>query len=725
LNGNPVVESRRWVPLRPEEYARLEAKLFHYVRVRDDFVTIPFPLLASTSTRQIAEAVESYKREAAITDPRLVREVTCAFKATALSDLCHQLRSDTGVELTAGPSVADEKVTLFCEQMPLRDVMRQLSRPFGYTWLRSNRASGVGGRVSGTGPSDPTPDTRHPTPPAGYRYELEQDLRSQLIEEELRNRDKDAALLDIDREMNQYRPYLNLSPDEAKRCAASAPPEEKQVLEYLAGKGWGPAQLYFRLAPADIAALRAGRTLSFNAAGRPLPPEMAREVMTSLRDYRVVRHGDSFEGAPSKDLPDGLPPSSVPEAQPMVSLSLDRSELGQLTLHGFSGFYIGTPPNCFQLMGDDDRNLAVGISPAVRSPHNAVANARFAHDPALALHVTVPPGASPEATESKIQTPRPGDQPLASLPRPKSKIERVTSADVLEAIHRATGLPIIADYYTRLYPASQVAVRNMRLFEALNQLADTMRLRWSKGPEHGAGSWLEFRSADFYNDRLKEVPNRLLVRWAASRREHGALTLDDLIEIAQLTDAQLDSNTMAEGARVLYGLEEWDLTRRSELRPHWRFLATLSPEQRQTARSASGLPFVRLSLAQQREFMSLLPEQIDPYRSLVDLIEASLQVDYTVPGEFQWTAPKPDAPAAQRLQPTPVVHERTREAALQAARRIDPRATEAQIEPTQLRLTLTYRLGGSKARLTPLVFHADPHGLLATIPQPVEPQTAP
>jgi len=77
--------------------------------------------------------------EAAIVDPRLFHEVTLAQKATALSDLCDHLRNDTGIQLAAGPSVADEKVTVFCEKLPLREVMRQLSRPFGYTWLRSGK----------------------------------------------------------------------------------------------------------------------------------------------------------------------------------------------------------------------------------------------------------------------------------------------------------------------------------------------------------------------------------------------------------------------------------------------------------------------------------------------------------------------------------------------------------------------------------------------------------
>src|SRR5260370_23117591 len=109
-----------------------------------------------------------------------------------------------------------------------------------------------------------------------------------------------------------------------------------------------------------------------------------------------------------------------------------------------------------------------------------------------------------------------------------------------------------------------------------------MRLRWSKDSgAREAGLWLEFRSMSFYDDRLKEVPNRLLSRWAASRREQGLLTLHNLCEIAQLPDAQLDGEEMAEGSRELRGLKEWDLARSKLLRPHLCFLAALTPDQRQ------------------------------------------------------------------------------------------------------------------------------------------------
>src|SRR5262249_7385329 len=120
---------------------------------------------------------------------------------------------------------------------------------------------------------------------------------------------------------------------------------------------------------------------------------------------------------------------------------------------------------------------------------------------------------------------------------------KVTSADVLEALHRATGMPIAADYYTRLYKPEDGSVIRGTLYDTLNRLADTMRVRWDK-----EASWLQFRSPTFYDDRLKEVPNRLLARWAAARQRQGMLTLDDLVEIAQLPDAQLDAAEMSEGA---------------------------------------------------------------------------------------------------------------------------------------------------------------------------------
>jgi hypothetical protein len=243
-------------------------------------------------------------------------------------------------------------------------------------------------------------------------------------------------------------------------------------------------------------------------------------------------------------------------------------------------------------------------------PKNAATHAKLARDRAMRRRVDVPRSGWSGEVNSRA---------------------RVTSADVLEALHQATGMPIIADFYTRLIDSEEVTARGQTLFDVLNHLADAMRLRWWKD-----GDWLHFRSATFYYDRLQEVPSRLLARWAASRRQHGMLTLDDLIEIAGLPDAQLDASGMAEGARDRWGLAEWDLARNKRLRPHLRYLASFTLDQRRNALSPNGLAFTRMSLAQQHQFVALAQASDDhPNGWLKELDGATLRVEYTMPGGFE------------------------------------------------------------------------------------------
>src|SRR5436190_4968417 len=89
--------------------------------------------------------------------PRTVK-VTLVIKGMTLGDLCDQLRAETGLPLVACPGVARQRVTLFCERSPLRDVLRQLSRLLDCDW--------VWVRDKGT-----------------YRYELRRDSGSSLPEQ--------------------------------------------------------------------------------------------------------------------------------------------------------------------------------------------------------------------------------------------------------------------------------------------------------------------------------------------------------------------------------------------------------------------------------------------------------------------------------------------------------------------------------------------------------------
>jgi hypothetical protein len=698
MNDRLAAGSRALLPAA-ERTDSLEARVRRQTPVRDDFVSLPFPRLASTSDSQIAAAVAAYKREAAVVDARLTRVVGLQQKATALDELCDRLHTETGIRLAAGQSVADEKVTLFCREMPLREVMRQLSRPFGYTWIRSGKEG-------------------------DYRYELMQDLRSQLLEEELRNRDQRAALLALEQEIEQFRPYLGLSPDEARARAERARDAEKRRLELFAGTGWGPIQIYFRLSPQDLAALRAGQSLIFSQEPQPgqrtLPPDLARGVLQS-NPWRLTRHPDGFSGTLDANDPKALPVSQIPEARAKLWVEMPQSELGEFSLTGGSGAF--TPPRPTDRHGwgvfEGRGPYAVGRSPALAPVEPRGAGGGEPQEPALRSRIILRPHSSSPVPPGSL--PAGGEEGGGAPSEPK-----VTTADVLEALHRATGMPIAADFYTRLYKPDAVSLRAQPLFAALSQLAETMRLRWSLD-----GGWLQFRSATYYHDRRKEVPNRLLVRWAETRRQHAMLPLDDLVEIARLTDAQLDAEEMRQGAMEYWGIPEWTLLRRPGFRSHVRFLGEFTPAQRQTMMGAAGLEFGKMTLAQQQGFLSrALQYDTAPLRSLAELAGATLRVDYTQPGGFQWQQPggfdasrwavtvDPGLPGRRVLMPP--VREKTRDGALQAARRAFPPVTPemlqaarqsdpqidavqlapqpGQIYPTELDLVIVYIPGVTKER---------------------------
>lgn len=668
LNDDPLQTVRRWAPRSDvETWDALAGWLRRSVRQRDDFIRIPFPRLVAAAPRQIAEAVESYKREAAVVDTRLFQHVTLQQKAVSFDDFCRELARQTGIRIEAGRGVADERVTALVKERPLREVMRQVSRLFGFSWLRSGKAG-------------------------EYRYELVQDLKSQLLEEELRSRDLNEALLAMDHEMQALRPYVGLTPEALRAKAEVAPTSElKQQLQQLARGGWGAAQMYFRLSPEEALALRSGQELRYGsepeAKQRPLPDDLRLSVLEKLSDARVWRKGNSIGVGSASGVPAGAEQyelKALPDVRVGVTLRASRSELGQIGLEGYSSYFWRSEGA--SVSGRSGGSLAIGVSPSVASPNNARANTELARDPALRVLVSWRAESSCRCGDDYPRFPLQGQSvagsqagSTAAAPEPL-----VSTADVLAAVHRATGIDILSDTYTRLYPQPAVSVEKSRLFDALNRVSDAMRYRWRK-----EDSFLLFRSASYFNDKLKEVPNRLLERWARSVREHGRPSLDDLIEIAQLRDAQLDSERVADGAVHCYGIKGWGLARSPNLRPHLRFLALLDPEQRRLAQSPTGTPFRQMNNQQQQQFLAVGFGGTDSPILPEALLTAAVRVDLPPPGAFEWVP----RDAAHEFAPERRVRAATPEQVLAAARRLQSSVTAADIQPTTADLKVEYSLG--------------------------------
>jgi hypothetical protein len=541
--------ARRWGTLSLADSAALTRQWEKSVRGGDDFVHVSVPQLAGVGNAGTGEALRSYQQERQVVDARLQRRVTLALKGESFADLCVLLGREAGIELTAAKNVADDKVTIFCTNRPVRELLREIVNLFGFVVERSSLEE-------------------------NYRYRLSQPLRAQLLEEELRSRDANEALVDLDRQMEELQKLAgDLTPEELRTQAEDASPERKALLEKLGKNGWGAAKIFGNLGQDQLAALRAGKTLRFQ--GDELPENLRAGTLASQVTTFLSRGAN---GRPQMDwgkpVEGAVHPDKFPGVDPSVTLSLSRNELGQVTLTGSAGGTLADGPDS-NFKWNNLVELGVGVSPSSRAPENARARAARASEPEL----------------------------LKSVAREKLPRKSVaTAADALERLHKATGRDIVADYYTRLVDLdAALPEKNATLFQTLCTLGDVCKLRWDE--RNGV---LTFRSVSFFNDRPKEVPNRWIRKWVENRKskEETAL-LDNVLEMSGLRDEQLNADALSEGMVALFGMDEWRLARNATLRESWRLVASLPKSLRAVSLTERGVGFGQLSAQQRQRFVSL------------------------------------------------------------------------------------------------------------------------
>jgi hypothetical protein len=249
-----------------------------------------------------------------------------------------------------------------------------------------------------------------------------------------------------------------------------------------------------------------------------------------------------------------------------------------------------------------------------------------------------------------------------------------------------------------VYPVERVTVERLPLFEAVNRVAAALGARWKK-----EGDFLLCRSTGYFWDRLKEAPNRYLAQWQQDSRAQGGLPLDDFLQMAALSDPQLDSAVVGQVIEHCWGMEEWGIIGSGpprggnvavfNLRPFARFVAMLTSEQRRQSQTPEWLPAEALTPAQQEALARALQPQGIPPQYLTGM---RLQYDYIPAGGYvcgPWT----NSPRREEALKAPVVVARTREAALAAARRLQPDAGPGDIQRSRGIFALACRLANGRS----------------------------
>src|SRR5207245_1426931 len=108
--------------------------------------------------------------------------------------------------------------------------------------------------------------------------------------------------------------------------------------------------------------------------------------------------------------------------------------------------------------------------------------------------------------------------------------------EVLPRIAETYGVNLIADAYRQRFPVGPPPVekRERSLAAVLNQYI-LPRARWSR-----EGEFIRVRRWTWYDDRLAEIPERLVKYWSAHLRTQPSLSLEDAAQLVlSLRDRQV------------------------------------------------------------------------------------------------------------------------------------------------------------------------------------------
>lgn len=568
---------------------------------------------AAARSARATSAEEKANRPAVLRgDARLDAAVTLAHKDRPMGEVLTALGKDLGIRLVAARETADDKVTLFVDGRSAAEVMALLARHFDFQWQRSH-----GG------------------------YELTQDLDSRAREAARRERERlgqvTEALTQMERlaqMANTPRAQLEAREGELARLsvdAARTPEErarliaEQEAIRNLLRPGGIAAAMVFRtLTPAQSAQLRGGAEIRLSSSDGTLPAPLVDAVkQASEQRERPGRDGERevqriVAGITTRiGGADAAPDDAGPPIQEAnVSIQIGDAASGPRPV-----VRPGGPPK-----------LQIGFTlTSVTGTQNMRQMRPVRWSPTL-VRLTEPP--APAATLSKdpalqreVELPIP--KPLAASPPAPAGVaggvamrflgapgalppDMPTLADVSEAIHRATGMEVIADSFIRdRLNAANLAGRRP-LAQILATISSALEYDWVK-----EGNLLRFRSRAYPQDRLAEVPERILRPWSERVARTGAASLDDLAELAAaLNDHQ------CRGLQEYWG---WYLAQPAipappgldgfaNNRSHLRFWATLNPAQRRELLAGNVLPVGGMNGVQRQAFQAAL---LAPRESMV------------------------------------------------------------------------------------------------------------
>jgi hypothetical protein len=530
-----------------------------------------------------------------------------------LGELVEHVAAETGVVLRTEGEVADEPVAVVVKEIPARELLEQLADLLEYRWRRqpSERAKERGSEREGS-PQRPTPT-----------YEVYQDVAGKQREAALRQATQNAIQARFREEVGRIREMAALPPAEIQRLvepderavkALRQLPWDQSVAIYNSPEGLQRSQrlelartlvtpvgrtlgrLIGQLSPQQWALLQQEGTQFLATRPRPgeylLPPKIA----DAFRGTRIA------PGAPDPEVEEEARRQQARDEWARaddfrVALRLGGDPWGDRALTFWAMVQTvasnGRPPHFAGLPGTqvsthvapDDLPLENG-GPVLRS------RAEFEKDPVLGVKKAF----RPQHPEVRLT-------PFGAI---KDDWWRVQ--ELLPELARTFGVNFISDAYFSPRNFLSVPVLMAQPLALADVLVESLQHMQCAAPTWDRhGDLIRLRSRMWFLDRPREVPLGVVRRWKAARDRHGALRLDDYVQIAtSLTDDQLAGL----GALGMEANLPWGNLYAS--RHVLRLFGSLTPAQQQALRRGAVLPAARMT-ARQRALLAAAARQPQPF----------------------------------------------------------------------------------------------------------------
>ncbi|MCS6923227.1 MAG: hypothetical protein NZM10_02495, partial [Fimbriimonadales bacterium] len=537
-------------------------------------------------------------------DLLLQRRITVWLKLEPMRDALRQIGKQTGVSLRCIDAIAEEKVAIFVENRPAHEILTQLAKLFRYEW----RPHEAGGYILYVPDETRLQEERMVSAVREARLRALRDLaqtarevRRMPIEEREKELEQLLAQFRSHSPQQQVR-YMVLSgmtPTPLMRQTPDGEPIETG--RYLFDSEYCAYHCLASLPERALNALVAGQTVGLStkpAFGILTLPEDAL-LPDGMRDKQFIRR----DSQSSEYVGDVVSPLRNPEFAGVWLRMASRwgmLEYQIVSLATFTENYSGERRTT-RMLHRADFALSLPMANYLRE------NELWRFWEAWATPEAQWLEALPERVEPRT------DRPAPATPSYRSEWDveprMGTPVDALEYLAWATRRPVISDAfrigYVPLPRANQTALRSLVPYLT----ADC----WVRVDESG---YLLARHKYYWSYRRYELPEAWLRPLEQKSAQQGWLTLDDYIALAgKLTEAQVEYLTQARHFRI-FPITQFEFEPLVSCLPALRFLASLSPAQRQQLNAGRWLLRRHLSPLQQRRFQEAIGDRFPPVQQL-------------------------------------------------------------------------------------------------------------